>query len=230
MGFNHVFEDLSAHTFGAVTLFSQDGHVKIGRAPTSERMAVFTRHGHVWGKFNVSSSLKVASTDAPIFAQVAAYNDGGSRPTSVTISTTNSSIVGSISLLSTRANYTGGAFRVSARTEQSPLELEVTEQPPDSDLILDVRSSGAISDVYLRPAYEGALELLSAPLPPLLDVDPRAQDPAGRGRTREVLLRTIARDARLLRGSVAWVPRDEGRAPGGLISIVSMRGGVRLFL
>ncbi|KAI0263119.1 hypothetical protein BC834DRAFT_889159 [Gloeopeniophorella convolvens] len=228
--FYHTFGDLSTHTFGEISLLSQDAPIEMSTALTAERARITARHGYIKARLNVFTSLEAKSVDSPIFVAVSAFNDGDGNPTDVHISTTNSHIIGQFALLSTRADRAGGGFNITALTSQSPLELRFTEQALNSDLTLNVHSSGAISDVYLHPAYEGTFELLSGGGPAHLDVDPKVRDPAGRGRTRQVASRTVGRGARLIRGDVAWVPRYEETLPNGSVRLVSAPGGVRLFL
>ncbi|KAI0305288.1 hypothetical protein B0F90DRAFT_1885702 [Multifurca ochricompacta] len=156
--FHHVIGDLPTHVFGLVELSSTNAPIEVGCA---EKTQIIMSNRYIRGKFDVSSSLELATTHEFISAEISAYNDNDCILTDVIFSTTNA-----YGLFSTKfANFhkwerIKRSFRVMAHSSNSLLEIRFTEQALDSILDQDVRSTDGISNVYLHPVYEGSFELL----------------------------------------------------------------------
>jgi len=120
---------------------------------------------------------------------------------------------------------------VHAHTSNSPLRLDFADQAPDSQLRLKAHTTNSPTRIRLHPSYEGLFELRTSMLPAVVTADENVADPADRGRTRRVDIKTVVgHGARIVHGDVAWIPQDEEVAPAGKVKISTSHSPLHLLL
>jgi len=144
--FQQVIGDLHTHRFGQVSL-SSSTNAPIGADSDS-----------VTGKTGIIASDRYTrgNFDGPVPLELDSQTAGRGSP------------------ISGHESETGGSRRAMAPLPNGPgcsCSAQAPESAPDSDL----RSHDAFSDLYLRPAYGGSFDLLSATVRSTFDRD----DPAG---------------------------------------------------
>lgn len=117
-----------------------------------------------------------------------------------------------ISLIATTDNETGGSFRVLARTYNSPIYFNFNSAPVNSLLHVDGATSNSPAYLNLHSTYEGSFELQGSTfVQPRVNASEGIEDPAGKGRKRNVEVHNIRRGT--VEGEVTWEP-SEGRKLG----------------
>ncbi|KAI0082704.1 hypothetical protein K474DRAFT_1702696 [Panus rudis PR-1116 ss-1] len=165
--------------------------------------SITTTNAAIVGEFNSSGTLILQTSNAAIVANVTLSNDNEGQESSLSLLTTNSPIKSNVSLISTADDATGGEYVVTAITANGPLDLSFPLSPVDSKLNLNGRTSNSPVRAQLHAAYEGAFSLHGSPwMHPTVEVRRDVEDPAGRGRSRGVLMRTVARG--IVEGKVEW--------------------------
>ncbi|KAH9962154.1 hypothetical protein BC827DRAFT_230343 [Russula dissimulans] len=223
--FNHVISKLPTHSFGSFSLHSLNNPIFV-ESLVSDKIALRSTSGPIWGSFNTTHSLDIRTQNAPVEVSVNAFNEGSGRPTKVRIRTSNK-----LALISSHEDHTGGSFLVHAQTSNSPLRLHFTDQAPDSQLRLEAHTINSPARVQLHPSFEGLFKVQTSMwLPAVVTADENAADPAGRGRTRRVDVKNVGRGARIVHGDAAWIPQDGEVAPAGRVEISTTHSPVHLFL
>ncbi|KAI0067598.1 hypothetical protein BV25DRAFT_1794551 [Artomyces pyxidatus] len=236
--FKHTFKDLSPIEFGSVSL-------RTSNMPMYFDVSIFSivaRHvdarssnGPIIGEFNTSSHLELRTSNSPIKVVVGALHDTKERPTDVVLSTTNghvqrlltntgkanpllsSAISAILSLFSTASDEAGGAFNVAARSTNSPVEVVTVDSPADSILHLAISTTNSPVRATLHPAYEGTFVLSTTNFIPIVKQDEGVEDPTGRGRERNVQVKSVRN--RVLNGEVTWIPSEHEGGTAGSVSL-----------
>ncbi|KAM5544972.1 hypothetical protein V8D89_001083 [Ganoderma adspersum] len=232
--FTHVFSKLEGNVaFGSLKVYSANKPVH-GDYVEAERATVVTSNARIDGKFRVSRSLDLQTSNQHIDAEVVLDHDplthrGAS--TNLSLHTSNALIHSKISLRTTSPFRIGGSFSVSASTRNGALDLSFPEQPVDSTLTLSARTSNSPATVRLHPAFEGQFELATANGHLAFAPNEGAEDPARRGRTRSWAL--TERTMKVRQGFVTWGSPgdpDPGRdlSLRGRVSVETLNDGVKL--
>ena len=148
-------------------------------------------------------------------------NRGNDKATNVTLITSNRCVLqnnmlflladassssplhSNISLIAATDNETGGSFRVFTKTSNSPLNVNFTSAPVDSLLHFDGATSNSPAHLSLHSTYEGSFALRSSAFfQPRVEAREDVEDPAGKGRRRNVEIRSIRRGT--TEGKVTW--------------------------
>ncbi|KAF8525979.1 hypothetical protein BU17DRAFT_41231 [Hysterangium stoloniferum] len=166
-----------------------------------------TSNGPITGSFNVSKSLELHSSNAPVNVQVSLENDPTAEATILDIKTSNGAIKVPVTLISTDAKADDPAsFLVSTTTSNAPLAVTFPEAPstrlsPFYVLNLTGKTSNAPVSVTLHPTYEGSLSLSSSLFSPKVTTG-SSSDPSGENRSRTVAITKIVGKA--LEANVWW--------------------------
>jgi len=116
-------------------------------------------------------------------------------------------------------------FDIVARTSNSPLTVSHLAMPVDAILHLDAQTSNSPARVDLHPAYEGTFVAQSSIFKPTVEASD-VEDPANRGRKREVDIRRIHSGA--VSGSVVWVPSENRDGKAGDVVLKTSNSPARL--
>lgn len=120
-----------------------------------------------------------------------------------------------VSLESTADDKTGGYFDVIAQTANGPLNVKVVSAPVDSVLHLMGTTSNALVRAKLRPTFEGKFTVRSSPFFGAdVRMDEDQEDPAGKGRHRQLETRRVRKE--IAEGKVTWPPVDEDKELGSV--------------
>ncbi|EMD33254.1 hypothetical protein CERSUDRAFT_98849 [Gelatoporia subvermispora B] len=211
----------------------------------ARRATLRTSQAEIEGRFNISSSLSLITSRAPIRADTQLRNSG-SLQDGATALWARTSFPGPLDLTAELISPPSipGTFQIDARASESPLTIRTFVAPPPSPppsqpapfpgpfpparppfLALTALTSGAPASVALHPGWEGTFALRSSEVAPSLEYDPAAPDPSGRGRTRKVQI--VREREGELGGYVEWAPGGQGDA-GGRVVVGTMRGPVAL--
>jgi hypothetical protein len=134
------------------------------------------------------------------------------------------------SLFSTSENKTGGAFTLKTLTSNSPLQVNFPDHPPDAVLRFDAHTTNSPALVRLHPLFEGIFKLEGSVFPAGVSPDLDVEDPTGRGRKRDVSVRTVGHGAAVVHGHAAWVPEDPEGAPAGKVEVSTKNSPLHLWL
>ncbi|KAF8058515.1 hypothetical protein FPV67DRAFT_506362 [Lyophyllum atratum] len=204
---------LFVHDIGDLERFVHFDNFKLKTANTpisvtslgAENAVVETRNSPVSGSFNVTSSLKLQTSNAHINVIVNLHNDDEKAVTDLSMYTSNSGIKGVLTLES--AKETGGKFQVSGSTSNAPLDLVVSEAPVDSVLLLDAHTSLAPARVELHKTFEGTFSVATSLKRPDVIFDGDVEDPARKERKRKIDVRVVGG---VVSGSTWWSGNEEG--------------------
>ncbi|KAG6887437.1 hypothetical protein C0995_015310 [Termitomyces sp. Mi166 len=182
--FVHEIGDLNGSVhFDSISLKTANLPIHV-KSLEAKKASVATENSSIEGEFHISSSLKLYASNAPVDVHITLFNADGEDYTDLDISTSNSAIRGALALES--ANESGGRFKVFARTSNAPLDLSFVEAPVDSVLSFDATTSLGPATVSLHPTYEGSYTATTSFRRPSILVNYDAEDPAGKGRQRQV--------------------------------------------
>ena len=135
-------------------------------------------------------------------------------------------IDGTIGLYSESDDFEGGRFVVVADTTNAPAELAFVDAPLNARLHATARSSNKPVTVSAHDTFEGRFVLQTSNAVPDVNVNPGAEDPAGRGRERKVDVNQVGKH--IVHGSVEW---EEGNAKGaGVLELKTSNAPIRLDL
>jgi len=199
-------DDLSAYSFDTFVLKSTDRPITVNSV-TGDSIIADSKNGKIEGFFNATRLLMLSTTNNLINVSLNAHNNLPSKPTVVSLKTSNGPLNSNISLSTNSSSGTGGQFRVYTHTRNAALGVSFSASPPDSRLHLDASTKNAPARVALHAAFEGGFVLKTSQFRPVLHELPGVEDPAGRGRERNVSARAVAGCA--LIGNVSWVPPGE---------------------
>ncbi|KAI0330435.1 hypothetical protein GY45DRAFT_755003 [Cubamyces sp. BRFM 1775] len=223
--FSHHISQLADGTvFKHVALASTNAAVRVDSVNINVG-TIRTSNASIAGNFAATQSLSLATQNGAILADVALPDEGG-RGTgggpSLTMHTSNAEIRSGI-ILSTgslRASGSGGTFRVQARTANGPVELSFPHAPANSLLNVSASSANAPVRITTHPAFEGTFDVQSTWFtPPSVVQGGPAEDPLGRRRRRDVRMDNSHRG--VVRGQVAWEPRDPDAKQGRIVAQTS---------
>ncbi|KAG6888694.1 hypothetical protein C0992_007843 [Termitomyces sp. T32_za158] len=213
--FTHEIADLNGSVhFNSISLKTANSPIHV-QSLEAEKTSIMTANSPIEGEFHGSSSLKLHTSNSPVNAYVTLFSADGDDYTDLDISTSNSAIRGTLSLES--ANESGGKFKVHTSTSNSPLELFFVESPVDSILMLDATTSIGPATVSLHPAYEGRYTAVTSFQRPSILVNHDVEDPAGRGRKRQV--RSLANRGPFASGTVRWYDGDDNKKLIGNVEV-----------
>ncbi|KAF8591345.1 hypothetical protein K439DRAFT_1327365, partial [Ramaria rubella] len=181
-----------------------------------------TNNAPISGSYNVSKSLVLSTSNAPITASVRLENGDDNNATSLKLETINSYIETPITLFSDKSTYTPSAFSVSATTLNGALDISFPEAPtsPFSSLTFTGHTINAPANIKLHPTYEGSISLSSGVFlssPPIVQADSNAADPSGQNRERTVKRKQLSKGH--LEADVRW---GEGKGPGKVVVTTSI--------
>jgi hypothetical protein len=111
-----------------------------------------------------------------------------------------------------------GAFDIAARTSYGPLRVAVLSAPVNSNITLQATSTLGAADVSMPPTYEGSFNAYTSLSSITVNMDEKAEDPAGEGRTRRMEFDQAGRG--MMIGRVGW--SDEGMGRGSVHVRTSM--------
>jgi hypothetical protein len=137
-----------------------------------------------------------------------------------------------LALFSTPESQSNGSFVVHTRTSNSPLAVNFTDHTPDVLLKLEAHTTNSPAHVHLHPSFEGVFKLRTSVFPALVSPadDVEVEDPAGRGRTRVINVKSVGHGSGIVFGDVAWVPQDEEVASAGKVDVSTSNSPLRLSL
>ncbi|KAH9971459.1 hypothetical protein BJV74DRAFT_907587 [Russula compacta] len=202
-GFVLDVDDLSGLSFGRFILKSTNSPVTV-TSVTGESIVAEGKNGKIEGSFNVTTLLKLSTTNSPINVSLNAHSNVPSEPTVVSLKSTNGALNSNVSLSTNSSLGTGGYFRFYTCTSNAALDVSFSTGPPDSRLVFDGATRNAPAHLALHPAFEGGFLLRTTHFRPTLHLLPGVEDPAGRRREREANKRVVA--GRAIIGNVSWVP------------------------
>ncbi|KZT72412.1 hypothetical protein DAEQUDRAFT_723124 [Daedalea quercina L-15889] len=190
-----------------------------------------TTNSVISGHFNTSHFLDLKTSNGPITVDIGLLNDQSGEATKVPATgkhtTPSSPVSANVSLFATTGSYTGGRFDVVAHSSNSPVRVAVPHAPADHVLTLAAHTSNSPIDLVLHPAFEGGFALHGSRwMSPQVRVDEGVEDPAGRGRRRDVSFRQVQRGD--VNGVVRWLPAEEKEL--GLVTASTSNMGVALHL
>ncbi|KAH9927770.1 uncharacterized protein B0H18DRAFT_1103969 [Fomitopsis serialis] len=158
-----------------------------GNFSTFHSLNLHTTNGVISGNFNTSRALNLETTNGPITAVIGLFNDNADESTKVRLHTTNGPVNANVSLFATTSSSTGGLFNVDAHSTNSPVRVVFPDAPVDHVLTLAAHTTNSPVELVLHPTYEGGFTLHGSRwLSPQVRVSPNVDDPAGRGRRRDV--------------------------------------------
>ncbi|KAH9067777.1 hypothetical protein EDB87DRAFT_1678160 [Lactarius vividus] len=217
--------DISAFRFGDVSLRSTNSHIKVKGAIAST-FNVHSVNGGISGAFNISKSLTIVTTNAPVSVKIGALNGESEKPTEVFIQTTNGRINAGISLMSNSSSGTGGAFGVNTHTTNSPIEVIYDDSPVDSILKFDAASTNSRVHAALHRAYEGTFALATTNGGVVFDRLHNHEDPSGQGRKRSLTKRYVGRNR--VFGKVEWVPPSSDHDRSSSVNVATTNDVITL--
>ncbi|KIK97524.1 hypothetical protein PAXRUDRAFT_824829 [Paxillus rubicundulus Ve08.2h10] len=202
--FVHEVGDLwQSIIFGDVDLNTSNSPIQV-EALTLAKGSFTSSNSFISGHFNTSDSLILRTSNGNIDV-TASLLSTRERATKLDMRTSNSFIKSEVSL-STRSD-SGGNFDVKAHTSNSMIDLKYDDSPLDACLISEAQTSNSAVSVKMHPAFEGAFEVASSNMGPIVK-DEKPSDPSGR-RRRRILNQNKARGT--ISGSVYWVGSDGAR-------------------
>ncbi|ETW74815.1 hypothetical protein HETIRDRAFT_482614 [Heterobasidion irregulare TC 32-1] len=214
----------SAYTFGSVLLKTSNFPIDV-QSIDAYRAKISTENAAIRGSFNVSTSLELATSNAPIEADVSLYNSQSNHATSLRLATRNGPIKAALRLYTDSLR---SSFKVDATTSNSPLTITNNVSPPDSILRLSAETSNSPAHVLLASAYEGTFSVGTSLFSPVVDRNTRKEDPSGRGRERSVNVRNVR--GGVVEGAVSWEPSELPRGGAGEVSLRTSNSPVTLIL
>ena len=130
-------------------------------------------------------------------------------------------------MLALTKDQTGGAFDVKATTTNSHVNVVVSEAPVDSKLDLVAHSSNGPIWAKLHPTFDGSFSIHTSSFArPTLQWDRNVEDPAGRGRNRDVSIHRQGRGT--VEGETHW---EHGKTEiSGSVQLQTSNAGIHLNL
>ncbi|KAH9888396.1 hypothetical protein C8Q73DRAFT_710011 [Cubamyces lactineus] len=208
--FTHDISELSAGTvLKHIALASSNAAIRVDHAKV-DAGTIRTANASILGNITATQSLTLATQNGAIVADVVLLDEGargsGGGP-SLTMNTANAEIRSSITLSAGSSRASGGTFRIQAHTANAPLELSFPRASANSLLNVSASSSNAPVRVSVPSAFEGTFDVQSTWFtPPSVVPGGPVEDPLGRRRRRDVRMDNAHRG--VVRGQVAWEPRD----------------------
>ncbi|KAJ6559745.1 hypothetical protein B0H19DRAFT_944537, partial [Mycena capillaripes] len=155
----------NAVEFKSASLKTSNAAVKVKFLDSSD-ITLKTSNAGISGTFNTSGSLQMTTSNAPIDVTVGLESNAKTRPTTLTMRTSNHRLNADVSL-STAARR-GGNFSVTGTTSNGPLGITFPSSPVGSALRLAARTSNTRAEVALHGAYEGSFSVATSNNSPLV--------------------------------------------------------------
>ncbi|KIJ66010.1 hypothetical protein HYDPIDRAFT_110134 [Hydnomerulius pinastri MD-312] len=199
--------------FDNIVLQSSNGDIH-AESITSEIGQFLSSNGGIDGHFNVGSALDLRTSNGGITSSVTLLNREGADTSKLAIHTSNGHIQSEIALVS--ESGTGGEFDVDTESTNGSIGLTFTDSPVDSLLNCRAQTTLGGLQVALHSAYEGTYSVETTLGKRMVEQRQEVEDPAGRGRHRQVSQDKASRGNS---GSVSWVEND-GSSSGTEGSVV----------
>ncbi|KAI0755025.1 hypothetical protein C8Q80DRAFT_1117540 [Daedaleopsis nitida] len=211
--------------FDSIKLKSENAPIQADSL-RGNRIWFSSRNGVIEGNFTASDLLDLHTANAHIDVHAELIN-GNASTTRLFLTTSNARINGEITLISNTSAATEGNFHVVARSLNAPLKLAFEDAPVDSSLTVTASTSNSPARVALHSTFEGVFDLMSSSIfRPEVDLGP-VDDPAERGRTRQVRFSTQKGTRRS--GSVSW-GKGDGATSGGRVVVETTNAPLSLVL
>ncbi|KZV71225.1 hypothetical protein PENSPDRAFT_630635 [Peniophora sp. CONT] len=194
--FTHNFEELPADfTFGSVDINAAS---VVAKELKADSVSVNVKNTAITGFYNITSSLELKTTNAPIDVEVDAY---GHHPVWIRLITTNNKIDADISLHEVSRT---GRFDVFAHSTNGAVNVDILESPLGGIIKAETKTTNAPARLALGPAFEGEIAAHTTNAQALVDRTP-SEDPTGEGRERTVELGHVWETG--FRGWTSWGER-----------------------
>ena len=164
----------------------------------ADSVSIDTVHSAITGFYNVTSSLELKTSNAPIDVEVDAY---GNHPVWIRLITTNNKIDADISLFEVSRH---GRFDVFSRTTNGEVNVDILESPLGGIVKADAITTNAPARLALGPAFEGEISAHTSNAQALVNRTP-TEDPTGEGRERALELDHVWKTG--FRGWTSWGER-----------------------
>ncbi|KZV66001.1 hypothetical protein PENSPDRAFT_585920 [Peniophora sp. CONT] len=213
--FSQTVNDLTeAFEFGTVALVStnQQIHVKDIRV---RDLTVHTTNAAIIGSFNTSETLKLMTTNSPIKVDVTAFNHDNLNE--LVLHTTNALLAANLSLVKSASSGSASHFKVTTSTTNGQLRVNYLTSPPDSILEAVAATTNSPAWVRLDSAYEGSFVASTTHFSPTLERHTDVEDPAGRGRRRQIDVKAHIRG--VVTGSASWQPSEHEKDQPGSVTV-----------
>ncbi|KAJ7848399.1 hypothetical protein B0H13DRAFT_2090271, partial [Mycena leptocephala] len=189
---------------GNATITATIGPIKL-QSLVAKDVSITSSIYPIEGTFNVSGTLALTSFGGiNVDVNLSADDDNAAKP----------QIHADNDLLSKAS----GAFDIAARTSYGPLRVAVLSAPVNSNITLQATSTLGAADVSMPPTYEGSFNAYTSLSSITVNMDEKAEDPAGEGRTRRMEFDQAGRG--MMTGRVGW--SDEGMGRGSVDVRTSM--------
>ncbi|KAF8161732.1 hypothetical protein K438DRAFT_1985516 [Mycena galopus ATCC 62051] len=246
--FSHDVDSLNFVQFGDISLAGTNGKIQaellaadtatftsshagvIIDSLVARRAEVRTSNGRISGSYNVSDSLDLRTSNAPIDVAIAVNSSDNKKPKNLVVHTSNGVLQCTIDL-GTTLSKTPSAFNIDARTSNAVLQAHIASAPLDSVLTVGAKTSNRQASLTLPSTYEGSFKVSTSHAPSAVEhVNPNEQDPACEpdgncdSRARTVEWSTVRRS---IAGNVYW---DEKNANRGRVSLTSSNGPATLYV
>ncbi|VDB86460.1 unnamed protein product [Peniophora sp. CBMAI 1063] len=162
-------------------------------------VSVQTANSPITGFFNVSSNLKLVTSNAPIDVDVEAYHTSHHWPSTLRLATSNANLNATLALKNTTQI---GIFRVFAQTYNSPVNVTLAESPINGYVRVEAKTKNAPALLGLDSAFEGRFAAHTTNADANIELKEGVEDPIGEGRERFVEKSYVT--PRTQGGSVAW--------------------------
>ncbi|KAF5354947.1 hypothetical protein D9756_005640 [Leucocoprinus leucothites] len=206
---NHELDDLQGKVyFDDLSLHGSNGGIRV-KSVSTDRATIRTSNAPIEGHFNSSDDFVIATSNARVDVTVD-LNQVMSDQAKMSINTSNGPLKADINLNDMR--YAGVSdskpdFLVNTHTSNSRLDVTFRDAPVDSILTHRGSTSNSPADVRLHPTFEGhfSLNSHSGLFNPIVH-EHQVDDPAGRGRRRNVSYRNVRG---YVDGDVKWGGSNE---------------------
>lgn len=182
-------------------------------------------NGAITGKYNVTKSLELITSNARITADVDMHSIDDSHATSLLLRTSNGHID---SILNLNGQPYLSSFAVQSITSNALSQTHVNSHPHSTALTLDMKTSNNRARAAVQPSFEGPFFMRTSNASPMLTAgrDEEVEDPSGEGRARNIQVNRKV--GGLMEGKVWWGDwRSRGK---GWVHLTSSNGQVELDL
>ncbi|EIN10113.1 hypothetical protein PUNSTDRAFT_126011 [Punctularia strigosozonata HHB-11173 SS5] len=184
-----------------INIITTNSAVEVSDIVQSPATEIHTTNGPITGVYNSSTSLSLTTSNARIKADVHLYNYGKTEST-LSVATTNSPLEANISFYN--ATSKPSHFKAFTTTSNAALNVHFPTLAIDSVLNYIAHTTNSPASVYLHPAFEGSFHGRTSVMPARLEIPDFKNDPAGRGRTRQV--QNLQQRSREFSGQTWWGP------------------------
>ncbi|KAJ3531475.1 hypothetical protein NM688_g7570 [Phlebia brevispora] len=208
-GFLHTLGDLDGVVDFETLVLRSANHPIFAKSVFAHVADVGTSNSPIYGNFTTSDSLILRSSNSPIVTNVTLINDGAAdHATKLVMRSSNGHISSNLTLLSSTDDHTGGKFDVSVASSNSPIGIVYVDAPVDSVQKFLGHTSNSPARLTAHKTFEGKFFLRTSTWFPInVNHDDTVEDPAGKGRSRDVALKVVNRG--VTEGTVRWVPEED---------------------